>query len=155
MPGAIMFGRTVEFSPTASNGTNTDGVKVFSTICTQTLPVIKRSRAEVEATTTCSGGKEYVPGMPEGSEFTLTGVFQGKNDTAYGISTSSLRHLAELPQGSIVAFRDTTTQWGADDVVHRFDVALLDVEFGGGGLEELQTWSVRGRITNKVDYAAA
>src|SRR5574343_21895 len=124
MPGAISFGRTVEFSPTPYNGTFTDGAKVFSTICTQTFPEIKRSRKEVEATTSCSLGKEYVPGMQEGSEFTLTGVFQGKNDPGYGIASTSLRALAEAPAGSIVAFRDTTTQWGPDDVVHRFDVAL-------------------------------
>lgn len=164
MPGAIMHGRTVEYAivpyavaPTSAGifGDTPDASKTFIQICTDQLPEIRQARNEVEATTTCDSAKVYVAGMKEGQPWQVSGVFQGANAGDYGSGANTLVNLAKAQAGTVIAVRDTTTQWGAQDIVHRFNVVLLGSGFGGGALGELQKWMAEGRISGDIDVRTA
>lgn len=147
----IMKGRVVGFSSTPHSGTF-PGSLTYVTICAAELPAVGQKRPEVEITNSCSSAEEFIGGFASGQDWTATGYFRGANATDFGSGVGALLALAKA--GTIIGVKDNSAQF-SNPIVYRFDVTLLDWEFGGGSVKDAQKWMVRGRITGDVNVATS
>jgi hypothetical protein len=152
----VMYGRTIKLASAVWNGTFTDGVKTFITICVSEYPEVAYRATELEITSSCSSSAaiERMSGLADGQEITFRAHFQGSSETDWGTGASTL--LSKAASGATVGIKDSSLQSILNgDLVLRYDVTLLGYRYLGGPVGDVQDIEVYGRITGAIDIATS
>ena len=149
---SIMKGRVIKYANSPFNGTFSDTGKTYITVCTDVMPEVGETKPEVEVTNSCSTAEEYIAGFANPTEVTLSGYFRGSNAVDFGTGATTLLTLAKA--GAIIAVKDDSANFGANPIIFRYDLTLLDWKYMGGSVKDPQKWMIRGRITGSINAAA-
>jgi hypothetical protein len=152
----VMYGRTIQLASAAWDGTFTDGVKTFITICVSEYPEVSYRTQELEVTSSCSptAAIERIAGLADGQEITFRAHYEGSSETDWGIGATTL--WSKALSGATVGFKDSSAQTILNgDLVLRYDVTLLGATYMGGPVGDVQDIMVTGRITGSINGAAS